>query len=178
MRPNENGAYPERVTRVTEFSRQVFHQKPRSLPQVVLTKMPKENFHLSDATRDTLEDNVKAMCAGWNKCKTTVYNILDETDADPFPPFLSMYNGALRAGLSTVHWDTELNLAQARNKKHHAEPSVARVHRELFEAVDAMIEGKPADVQKKEIKDAIDILKEKLEGIERIEGRNGLAPVA
>lgn len=140
--------------------------------------MPKEIYSLSDATRDTLEDNVKPMCDGWNKSKTHVYNILDETVQDPFPPFLSMYNGALRAGLSTIHWDTELNLAQARNKRKHPEPSVAKVHRELFEAVDALIEGKPADVQKKEIKDAIDILKEKLEGIERFESRNGLAPVA
>jgi hypothetical protein len=129
--------------------------------------MPREIFNLSDATRDTLEDNVKAMCAGWNKCKTTVYNILDETDPDPFPPFLSMYNGALRGGLSTIHWDTELNLAQARNRKQLPEPSVARVHRELFEAVDAMIEGKPAEVQAAEIKQAIDILQQKLEGIER-----------
>ena len=52
---------------------------------------------------------------------------------------------------------------------------IARVHREVFEAVDALIEGKPADLQKKEIKDAIEILKEKLEGIERFDSRNGLS---
>lgn len=140
--------------------------------------MPKEIYSLSDATRDTLEDNVKAMCAGWNKCKTTVYNILDGTDADPFPPFLSIYVGALRGGLSTEHWDTEFAIAHQRVGKRRPEPSVAKINKELFDVVDAILEGKSAEIQKKELHDAITVLQDKLEGIQRLEGRNGLAPVA
>ena len=141
-------------------------------------KMPKEIFNLSDATRDTLEDNVKAMCDGWNKCKTHVYNTLDETTADPFPPFLSMYNGALRGGLSTVHWDTELNLAHARHAKQRPEPTAAKLNKEAFDVIDAILEGKPADIQRREIVELIEVLKQKIEAIDRLGDRNGLAPVA
>lgn len=86
--------------------------------------MPREIFPLSDATQDTLTDNVKAMMRGWNKCKTHIYNILDETTQDPFPEFQSMYRGALKGGLSTSHWDTELEFDRDRYGKTAKRPDV------------------------------------------------------
>lgn len=80
--------------------------------------MPREIFPLSEATRETFEDNVKAICAGWNKCKTHVYNILDGTVADPFPPFYSAYCGTLKGGVSTSHWDADLEYARERFMRH------------------------------------------------------------
>ena len=145
--------------------------------------MAREVFTLSDATHDTLEPNVKKMMRGWEKSKTHIYDILDETAADPFGPFRSMYRGALRAGVSTAHWDAELE--HDRNTLggrlfHMNEPSVGQVHRELFEAVDAMLEGKSAEEQKREIREAIAVLQDKVAAIDSLLERQQkpLRPVA
>jgi hypothetical protein len=45
--------------------------------------------------------------------------------------------------------------------------TVAQVHKEAFEAIDAMLEDKPAAEQKKEILELMAVLGKKLEGIER-----------
>jgi hypothetical protein len=76
--------------------------------------MPRESYPLSEATKDVLTDNVKAMSSGWDKSKTHIYNILDETTQDPFPEFRSMYRGAAKAGLSRQPWRDELDIIDAR----------------------------------------------------------------
>ena len=63
---------------------------------------------LTDATRDTLTDNVKAISAGWDKCRQYIYQILSGEKKDLFAGFRSMYEGACSGGVSTSHWDNEL----------------------------------------------------------------------
>lgn len=145
----------------------------------------REIYYLTDATNDTLTDNVKRLSAGWGKGKTHIYNILDGTDCDPFAPFLSMYRGVLRSGLSTSHWDAELEHERRRYghgtggaAKMPREVSAAQVHKEAFEAIDALLTDKPADEQKRELRELIAIAQQKIESIERWEERqNGLKAV-
>jgi hypothetical protein len=142
----------------------------------------REIYLLTDATIDTLTDNVKRL-SDW-KGKTHIYNILDGTDTDPFAPFFSIYKGVLRAGLSTSHWDAELEHERRRHGRSSGarparEVSVVEVHKEAFEAIDALLTDKPADVQKRELRELIAIAQQKIEGIERWEERQAtnLRPV-
>ncbi len=76
--------------------------------------MPREIYSLTDATHDTLSDNVKPMASAWNKSQRHVYKILGEESNDPFAMFLSMYRAAAKAGLTTSHWDSELEFVRQR----------------------------------------------------------------
>ncbi len=79
--------------------------------------MREDYNYLSDPTKDTLSSNVKAMAAGWGKSEQYIYQILSGEKADFFPAFLSMYLGALKGGVSTCHWDNELEFARFRHQK-------------------------------------------------------------
>jgi len=71
--------------------------------------MPRENYsYLSEETKDTLTDNVKAMADGWGKSREYLYQILRSEKDDFFPPFEAMYRGALKGGVSTAEWDRKL----------------------------------------------------------------------
>lgn len=59
-----------------------------------------------------------------------------------------------------------------------AEVTAAELHKEAFEAVDAMLSGKPAGEQLKELRELIAVSQLKISGIEKLQERNGLAPVA
>lgn len=141
----------------------------------------REIFPLSDATHDTLEDNVKRLVAGWQKSKTHIYDILSGVTRDPFPEFQSMYRGALKAGISTALWDAELEQDRRRYGSRRASPAsvtVARVHKEAFEAIDAMLNGKSGEDRKRELRDLIVVCQEMIEAIDAVEERGTLRPVA
>lgn len=72
---------------------------------------------LTDATKETLTDNVKAVSSAMGKNQSYFYAILKEDKTDPFAPFEKLYRGALKAGLSTIHWDNELEYARQRYGK-------------------------------------------------------------
>lgn len=76
--------------------------------------MPREIYSLTDATRDTLEDNVYTIADAWNKSQRHVYKILGEESNDPFAMFLSMYRAAAKSGITTSHWDSELEFTRER----------------------------------------------------------------
>jgi predicted RNA-binding protein len=48
-----------------------------------------------------------------------------------------------------------------------AEPSLEDIHREAFEAVDAILADRPAAIQETKLRELIEIAERKLEGIER-----------
>jgi hypothetical protein len=79
--------------------------------------MPRENFCLSDATRDTLTDNVKAIAGAWNKCPSYVYAILDSEKTDPLAPALSLYTAILKAGVSTAAIDNEFEFLRLKHDR-------------------------------------------------------------
>jgi hypothetical protein len=54
----------------------------------------------------------------------------------------------------------------------------AELNREMFEALDAVLCGKPAAVQLRELRDVIAVCEKKISGIEKLDARNNLAPVA
>jgi hypothetical protein len=68
----------------------------------------RETYSLTDATHDTLHDNVKPIANAWNKSLRHLYKILAEETNDPFAMFLPMYRAACKAGVTTSHWDSEL----------------------------------------------------------------------
>jgi hypothetical protein len=74
----------------------------------------RENYALTDATHDTLTDNVKAISLAWKKSLRHVYKILSEETNDPFAMFLSLYRAACKAGVSTSHWDSDLEFERQR----------------------------------------------------------------
>lgn len=76
--------------------------------------MPREIYSLTDATHDTLEKHVKQLANAWNKSQRQVYKILGEEVNDPFAAFLSIYRAACKAGITTSHWDTELEFTRQR----------------------------------------------------------------
>lgn len=76
--------------------------------------MPRKIHGLSDATKDTLTDNVKAMSNAWDCSPSFIYQVLREEKADPFPPFREMRQAALKAGISTEHWDSDLEFDSSR----------------------------------------------------------------
>ena len=55
--------------------------------------------------------------------------------------------------------------------------TAADVHREAFQAIDAMLEDKPAAVQLKELRELIAVAQEKAAGIERLTERGELKAV-
>lgn len=85
-----------------------------SLFTLCLNKMPREIHSLTDATQDSLSDHVKKIADAWNKSQRHVYKILGEEINDPFAVFLSLYRAACKAGISTSHWDAELEFTRQR----------------------------------------------------------------
>jgi uncharacterized protein with ATP-grasp and redox domains len=56
--------------------------------------------------------------------------------------------------------------------------TAAELHKEAFEAVDAMLSGKSADEQIQELRELVAIAQLKISGIEKLKTRGNLAPVA
>jgi hypothetical protein len=56
--------------------------------------------------------------------------------------------------------------------------TAAEVHKEAFEAVDAILTGKSAAVQLEELRELIAVAELKISGIKKLQTRNNLAPVA
>lgn len=76
--------------------------------------MAQEYYGLSEATKETLTDNVKRIAIAWDKSTRWVQRILSEGANDWFAYFLSMYTAVAKAGLSTSHWDAELEFVRNR----------------------------------------------------------------
>jgi hypothetical protein len=79
--------------------------------------MPREFYALTDATKETLTDNVKALAIAWDKSTRWVQRILSEDADDPFAPFLSLYTAVAKAGLSTANYDAELEFVRRRYQR-------------------------------------------------------------
>lgn len=79
--------------------------------------MPKKIFGLSEQTKETLTDNVKAMAAAWDCSTSFLYQILKEEKADVYPPFREFYVSMLRAGISTEQFDSDLEFERDRHAK-------------------------------------------------------------
>lgn len=80
--------------------------------------MPKDfTDYLHDATKATFEGNVKAIADGWNKTERYIHLILAEDRTDFFPAFLEQYIGTLKGGVSTCHYDNELEFARQKYSK-------------------------------------------------------------
>jgi hypothetical protein len=58
------------------------------------------------------------------------------------------------------------------------EVTAAELHKEAFEAVDAMLSGKSADDQVEELRELVAVAELKIKGIEKVKARGNLAPVA
>lgn len=76
--------------------------------------MPKKLFGLSDATRETLTDNVKAMAAAWDCSTSFIYQVLREEKADVYSPFHEFYCALLKAGISTAAFDNDMEFERER----------------------------------------------------------------
>lgn len=93
--------------------------------------MPRESYdYLSSETKKTLEGNVKAMAAGWDKSREYIYQILTGEKSDFFPAFHAMYLGACEGGVSTSEWDAKLEYARDRRKA-NARSIAANIHESL-----------------------------------------------
>lgn len=140
--------------------------------------MPRESYdHLTDETRETLTDNVKAMACGWDKSTRYVYQILEEERVDFFAPFESMYRGALRAGLPTAEWDRKLAyLREAIKPERRRVRSVTEILAEKVgdEAntmqllLEAIRDGRIDDRERKGIRQAVAAERKDLDEIDRL----------
>jgi hypothetical protein len=138
--------------------------------------MPRQIFALTDATKDTLTDHVKPIAAAWDKCGSYVYAILTSEKTDPYAPFRSLYEAAVRSGLSTYHWDNDLADIRAekshrRSTKSPGEVLIAKIRSDAHTdaiIVSAIEDGKITDDEADEIFEAVAKERELLDSIETL----------
>lgn len=130
------------------------------------TNMPREEYdYLTDATRDVLTDNVKAIASGWDKCSQWIYQILSVEKKDPFAYFRSIYEGVLKGKVSTAAWDNDLEYLRIKyasdNPAQEATDAFSKKFKgnnQLFERYLAYIaDGKLTLTECKDLESLIDI---------------------
>lgn len=94
--------------------------------------MPRKIHALSQQTKDTLTDNVKAFARTWD-CGTDYINkILSEDRTDFYPPFREAYVALLDAGISTAEYDADLEFERERRAaKMPAKELAATIHQKF-----------------------------------------------
>lgn len=99
-----------------------------------------------------------------------MYEILSKDNPYPKTKRLIRNIGKFnKPGVREIKADLDAMFADILADEPAAVPSVAKIHKEAFDVIDAELEGKPAAEQKKEIRELIAVLMSKLEGIERLE---------
>jgi len=70
----------------------------------------RDHDYLSDATKDTLKENVKAVADAWDCTERYVYQIIAEERRDPMSAsaFLVGYDKLCKRGVSTEKYDREM----------------------------------------------------------------------
>lgn len=81
------------------------------------------------------------------------------------------------AGVGPIRADM-MSLFDELLREDERDVSAAELHKEAFEAVDALLSGKSADEQIRELRELVAIAELKITGIEKLQARNNLAPVA
>jgi hypothetical protein len=136
--------------------------------------MPREIFALTDATKDTLTDNVKQIAHTWDKCVSYVYAILTSEKTDPYAPFRKLYAAAVRAGVPTFHWENDMAEIRLRAEKRKPVKTPAEVLIEKVKSdahtdtiiISAIEDGNITDDEAKDIEAAIARERELLDSIE------------
>jgi hypothetical protein len=133
--------------------------------------MSRETYDiLTDATAEVLGGNAKTIAIGWDKCPQYIYDIAKGDRKDPYAYFRSIYEGTLRGGVSTEAWDDDMARLRARYAGQTGvdDVSIQQLHKEAFEAIDALLENKSHAECAAELRELIAVAQLKLEGVEKL----------
>ena len=104
--------------------------------------MAREDYDfLTDASRDVLTDNVKAVASGWDKCSQWIYQILSGEKKDPFAYFRSIYEGVCKGGVSTAAWDNDLAYIRQKYARDHASIEATEAFSNTFKGNNQLFEN-------------------------------------
>jgi hypothetical protein len=108
-----------------------------------------------------------------------MYEILGKDNPYPKAKVLIRDIGEFnKAGVRLIKADMDAMFAAILAGDSGHVPTVATVHHDAYEAIDAMLQGRPAGEQLDKLRGLAAVVNQKIEGIERLESRNGLTPVA
>ena len=108
--------------------------------------------------------------------QTRMYEMLDDQCVYPKAKRLIRVIGKFNIeGVRLVKADLDAMFDELLGTSEKAEVTAALLHKEAFEAIDALLTDKPAAVCKQELRELIAVAEQKLEGIEKLEQRNGLS---
>lgn len=108
-----------------------------------------------------------------------MYEILGKDNPYPKAKRLIRVIGKFnQRGVRAIKADLDAMFAAILGESDAAEITASMLHKEAFEAVDALLEGKPAVEQLFELRELVAVAQQKIDGIEKLAGRNGLTPVA
>lgn len=142
--------------------------------------MPQEkrdkHDYLTDATRETLAENVKAVADAWGVTDRYIYLIVGEERADPMraSAFLDHYEKLCKRGVSVEKYDREMAFMREKHARSNVrQPSEAfkdtfSGHNQLFERYLAAISDGTLDLaETNDILDLIGIEKPLIDQLER-----------
>lgn len=81
-------------------------------------------------------------------------------------------------GVRLIKADLDALFASLLSSEEMLDVSDADLNLQMFEALDAVLRGKPVADQLRELRDVIAVCEKKISGIEKLEARNNLQPVA
>jgi hypothetical protein len=97
--------------------------------------MPRESHeYLTDATRDTLKENVKAVADAWDVTDRYIYLIIGEERGDPMhaAAFFDHYGKLRKRGVSTDLFDRELAYLREKHAKGGASRDVGEAMKDKY----------------------------------------------
>lgn len=95
---------------------------------------------MTEETKETLRDQVKAMADGWDKSPRYIYQILAEEKDDFFAAFEAMYRGACKGGVATDQWDRKLAFIRESYSPTRSAANTADAFRDKFRGQNMLFE--------------------------------------
>lgn len=104
--------------------------------------MNKEYDYLTDATRETLSENVKAAADAWDVTPRYIYLIIGEERPDPMhaSAFIEHYEKLCKRGVSTERYDRELAFAHAKYNGRRPEREANDAFKDTFHGHNMLFE--------------------------------------
>lgn len=137
----------------------------------------RHHHDLTDETRKTLANNCQRLAESANVSDKYMYGIMADTNTDPFAVFLSiLYRPAVKAGISTVHWDarlSEIRAAGRSSRKSSVECLTEKIQRDAdttAKMVDALRDGRIDERERRAIQEAIERERQNLDLLETVLG--------
>lgn len=140
-----------------------------------------KNTYMMDAhsvITHAAEGHVKQMAAEMEVSVQRMYEMLGNQCTYPKAKRLIRVIGKFNpAGVAEIRSDIDAMFDDILGSTETRDVSAVELHKEAFEAIDAVLQGKSAVDQKRELRELLTVVQMKIEGIERLEARQALKAV-